>query len=77
MKRFWKYLLNLYIWSAFYAFQGLIISIITKKTILEELWINSLERFMWGHYHMWFMFLVLGFYLLLPIANQIIANKKL
>lgn len=74
-KRFGKMLLKFYIWSAFFAFQGLVFKVITGNEITEELLSNSWERFLWGHYHMWFVFLVLGFYLLLPIASKIAENK--
>lgn len=74
-KRFVKYLLNFYIWSAFFAFQGIAIKIMAGKEITQTLWFSSLERFLWGHYHMWFVFLILGFYLVLPIIRKLAENK--
>lgn len=76
LTRFGKYLLNFYIWSAFFAFQGIVMKIIVGKEITPILWNNSLERFLWGHYHMWFVFLVLGFYLILPVIRKIVENRN-
>lgn len=74
-KRILKLLVIFYIWSAFYAFQGIAVKLITGKGITGELMNASLERFLWGHYHMWFVFLILGFYILLPIARKLCESK--
>lgn len=75
-RRFGKLLLNFYLWSAFFAFQGIGLKLLTGKSVTLELWKNSLERFLWGHYHMWFVFLILGFYLIVPIVRQVVESKK-
>lgn len=75
IKRFGKLLLNFYIWSAFFAFQSVVFKVVTGKDITEKLLSSSWERLLWGHYHMWFVFLILGFYLLLPIVRRIADNK--
>ncbi|MBE5868994.1 MAG: hypothetical protein E7293_08580 [Lachnospiraceae bacterium] len=75
IKRFSIYSVNFYIWSAFFAFQGLAIKLITGKGITEEMWAGSVQRFLWGHYHMWFIFLILGFYLLLPVVRALCEKK--
>lgn len=75
-KRFGKFALNFYIWSAFYAFQGIAVKFVTGKEITKDLLFSSGQRFLWGHYHMWFVFLVLGFYLLLPIISKFTEQKK-
>lgn len=75
VKRFGKYVLYFYLWSAFFAFQGLAMKYVTGVEITEEMWTSSWERFFWGHYHMWFVFLILGFYLLLPIVRKMVENK--
>lgn len=76
LKRFGKFALNFYIWSAFYAFQGLAVKFVTGGEITKDLLFSSGQRFLWGHYHMWFVFLVLGFYLLLPIISKVTEQKK-
>ena len=75
LKLFGKCIFNFYLWSAFYAFQGIIMKVLMGEDVTQILWINSLERFLWGHYHMWFIFLILGFYLILPIARKIAESK--
>lgn len=75
IKRFGKFALNFYIWSAFYAFQGIAVKFVTGKEITKDLLFSSGQRFLWGHYHMWFVFLVLGFYLLLPIISKFTEHK--
>ena len=37
---------------------------------------SALQRFLFGHFHMWFVQTLAGFYLLIPIGRQICANKK-
>lgn len=76
LRRFGKLLGNLYMWSAFYAFQGIAIKYITNREVTGELWSEALQRFLWGHYHMWFVFLMLGFYLLLPITRKLCESKQ-
>ena len=76
LKRFGKFALNFYIWSAFYAFQGIAVKFVTGKEITKDLLFSSGQRFLWGHYHMWFVFLVMGFYLLLPIISKFTEQKK-
>lgn len=77
LRRFGKLVLNFYLWSAFFAFQGIGIKLLTGKVVTDELWKTSLQRFLWGHHHMWFVFLILGFYILVPILRTIVANKSI
>ena len=70
-----RLLIIFYIWSAFYAFQGMAVDFITGELITEELVNKSFQRFIIGHEHMWFMLKLAGYYLLLPIARSICANK--
>ena len=76
LKRILRLLLVFYVWSAFYAFQGLAVKAVTGQGVTAQLWKASLERFLWGHYHMWFIFLILGFYVLLPIVRKLCESKK-
>lgn len=80
-KSIWKRILRLviafYVWSAFYAFQGLAVKAVTGQGVTTQLWKASLERFLWGHYHMWFIFLILGFYVLLPIVRKLCESKTI
>jgi len=50
-------------WSFLYAF------IRTKGTFVEA--------FLKGEYHMWFIFVIIGLYMLVPLFKKIIENKKI
>lgn len=69
-------LTSLYMWSAFYAFQGPLVSLIKHKSVSVEQINSSLMRFIQGHYHMWFCFLLIGYYILIPIARKIVSDVK-
>lgn len=56
-------------WSAFYAVAHCVIMGKGKWTFL-----NQLLR---GHYHMWYIFTILGLYMLTPLLRRLTENKKL
>ncbi len=64
-----------YVWSAFYAFQGIAVDTL-KGAFSMEVFRAAVERFIFGHVHMWFLQILCGFYLLIPIARQISAKKE-
>lgn len=74
-KRILKLILLFYIWSAFYAFQGAVIDALHGEFSME-VWKSAVERFIFGHIHMWFLQMLCGFYILIPIARQISAKEK-
>lgn len=76
LKRAGKMAVYFYCWSAFYAFQGIGMKWLRGEEITEELVRSSWQRFLWGADHMWFLFLVISFYLLLPVLRCICANRK-
>ncbi|SFI17371.1 Surface polysaccharide O-acyltransferase, integral membrane enzyme [Lachnospiraceae bacterium NLAE-zl-G231] len=73
-KRILKLLVLFYVWSAFYAFQGVAIDAL-HGAVTKEVWAASVQRFIFGHTHMWFIQILIGFYILIPIARQICAKK--
>lgn len=75
-RRFLKLLMLFYVWSAFYAFQGIAIDTLSGEFSME-VWKASVQRFIYGHSHMWFISLLLGFYLLIPVARQICIKKEI
>ena len=75
-KRFLKLLVLFYVWSAFYAFQGAAVHALSGE-FSTEMWAASVQRFIFGHSHMWFIPLLLGFYILIPIARQICIKKEI
>ncbi len=74
-KKVLKLILLFYVWSAFYAFQGAAVDAITGNFSME-VWNAAVERFIFGHVHMWFLQMLAGFYILIPIARQICAKKE-
>lgn len=74
-RRVLKLILLFYIWSAFYAFQGAVVDAFQGEVSME-VWRAAVERFIFGHVHMWFLQMLCGFYILIPIAQQISARKK-
>lgn len=76
IKRPGKLLLSFYVWSGFYAFQGLVVELIKTGNVTAERIEYSIREFIFGHYHMWFCFLVIGYYLLLPIAKKIAEDVR-
>ncbi len=75
-KRILKLLILFYVWSAFYAFQGVAVDALRGEFSME-VWRASVERFIFGHVHMWFIQMLLGFYILIPLARQICAKKEI
>ena len=68
-----KYLLRIAIasafWSAAYA--------LFVRALYGITWDEVLFRFFTGHYHMWFLFMIAGLYLLVPLLHPIVQNEKL
>ena len=74
-KRVLKIILLFYIWSAFYAFQGVAVDALTGQ-FSQEAWNGALQRFVFGHVHMWFLQMLAGFYILIPVARQLCVKKE-
>ncbi len=66
-----------YGWSFFYAFQGLAFKFITRNAITSQDVFNSCQRFIFGHYHQWFILMTIGLYLILPFVKKICTEKNL
>ena len=58
-----------FFWSAVYALYARVFYACT--------WEETLFRFLKGHYHMWFLFMIVGLYLLVPILRRITADRAL
>jgi len=75
---FKKYILRIVIafifWSFLYAtFNGLSI----YKEINIELLKYIIKRFIIGEYHMWFLYTIVGLYLITPFLKKIVENRNL
>lgn len=62
-----KVLISLVVWSAVYAsidfYRG------ADRT-------KSIENFLAGHYHLWYLYMLIGLYLALPLLKRITGNEK-
>lgn len=55
-------------WSILYA----MISFAQGSSI-----INACEQVIRGHYHMWFLFMIVGLYLIIPLIRKIVESREL
>lgn len=61
-------------WSAAYVLaEYLPVVMIGKAINLKEM----IKDFIYGHYHLWYLYMLAGLYLLLPFLREIAKNKKL
>lgn len=56
-------------WSAAYALYA--------HSAYDLTWEDTFFRFLKGHYHMWFLFMIVGLYLLIPLLRRIAADRAL
>ena len=56
-------------WSFFYSLRG--------KIIYQYNYKKDFLLFLKGHYHLWYLFLICGLYLITPFLKQITKNEKL
>lgn len=67
-KHIFRIVLAFFVWSSLYA----------SRTLLKGNGIKSfLASVIAGHYHMWFLIMLVGLYMIVPLLRQITANKDL
>lgn len=76
VRRCVKLLVTFGIWSAFYACQSIVYQIMTGKNVDKQMLDILQQRFFRGHYHMWYLIMLIGLYLIIPICRQIVINQK-
>ena len=63
-----------FFWSFLYA---LITSgFATRRTLGDGVGEKLLHDIFWGHYHMWYMYLIIAMYIISPALRPIAANRK-
>ena len=68
-KNILRMIISFLFWSAFY--------IIERYEANKALTTAKLiQKFALGHYHMWFLFLIVGFYIVVPVLRKITADKE-
>lgn len=74
-----KYILRIVIafifWSAFYAFGNNIHFIINKD--LSGFLYSFFKAFIVGHFHLWFLYMMIGIYIIVPFLKVIAKSKEL
>lgn len=58
-------------WSVLYACWRYFVT--HEKHSIREMLLSMIK----GHYHMWFLFIIAGLYLIVPFLNKIVENQKL
>lgn len=61
-------------WSAAYS---VLDNLFEYQTINGDFFRSAANQFLKGHFHMWFLFIIVGLYLLVPILRKISEDKKL
>lgn len=58
-------------------FWGFVYAIVTEMTVglADETLVGFVRRWLLGHYHMWFLYMIAGLYVLVPILRCITASK--
>lgn len=78
-KKFFRSAANIYflllVWSALYAFAFKILyPIVTHKAINVK---EFIKAFMNGHYHLWYLFMIVGLYLLTPVLRTFVKRDNM
>lgn len=69
-----KVLILFAIWSAVYIAVNLLKSQMQGNTVsFHGVW----KTFLYGHYHMWYLYMLVGLYMITPILREVVKNKTL
>lgn len=76
-KRILPLFIPLLCWSFLYAFAFFILSPVLKKEAIN--FVSFIRAFLRGHYHLWYMWAIIGLYLITPILRKFVKkeNKKI
>lgn len=67
-KYIWRLFFALVSWSGIYAMWD----IVNGSSISE-----AIGQFITGHYHLWYLYMAIGIYSLIPVLNKIVSDKVL
>lgn len=62
------------VWSGVYAVLGIFLR---GETLGMSALVGAVKNAAFGHYHLWFLLMLIGFYLLVPFLRKIAADQKL
>lgn len=57
-----------------FAFWSFIYLLVELKQYAGIKW--ALREFIYGHYHLWYLYMIIGIYVIVPLLRQIIKEKK-
>lgn len=64
-------------WSFAYACYNGVQNVLSEQaTVDRELLRTFIDDFLYGHYHMWFLFAIVGLYIITPLLRKITEDKK-
>ena len=61
-------------WSSAYAVLG---NLVKYRTLNAEVAFNICKQFLLGHYHMWFLFMIAGLYMVTPFLRRVCQSRRL
>lgn len=62
------------VWSGIYAVAGIFLR---DEVLGVSSFAGAVKNAAFGHYHLWFLLMLIGFYLLVPFLRKIAADRKL
>ena len=71
-KLFGKYILRIAAAFICWSFGYAVLNYIVNRNITQ-----AAREFILGHYHMWFLYMIAGLYMITPILKKLVENKKL
>ena len=64
-------------WSFIYACYNAAESILVRHSTVNSSLLSAFANdFLYGHYHMWFLFVIVGLYVIVPLLRKITEDKK-
>lgn len=67
-----------FLWSLFYAFQRVLDTGFRNgfDSVDSSMWSDAMAQLATGHFHMWFLLELMGFYLLLPLLRKVCEDVR-
>ncbi len=77
-KIYTRYLPRLVAAFLFWAFLYALITsgFVTQRTFSNGVGLKLVQDTFWGHYHMWYMYVIVGLYIITPALRPIAANRQ-
>lgn len=76
LKKILRILTCFIFWSAFYVFIENFSEMILHRSVPNIDCTKIIEQFISGKYHLWFLYMIVGLYIVTPLLRKIVLNKK-